>query len=80
MVVPLLARRFVKYALRNIAPGASKAQKNLGVKSQLKSVSKKYEAKASKAYREKKPVRDRAMLQMADKIQKDITTLFGKKK
>ena len=79
MVVPLLARRFVKYALRNIAPGASKAQKNLGVKSQLKSVSKKYEDKASKAYLENKPGRDKAMLQMADKIQKDISTLFGKK-
>ena len=26
MVVPLLARRFVKYALKNIAPGTSKAQ------------------------------------------------------
>jgi len=79
MVANLLVRRIVKMGLKNLAPGVSKAAKQSGVKATMKEAVKKYEGKASKAYLEKKPARDSAMLNMADKIRKDITTLFGKK-
>ena len=80
MAVNLLVRRLVKMGLNKITPGVSKQARNRGVKATLKDAVNKYEAKASKAYLENKPVRDKSMLQMADKIRKDIETLFGKKK
>ncbi len=75
----LLVRRLVKMSFNKVAPGASKTVTERAVKTNLKNIADKYETKASKAYLEKKPGRDRAMLQMVDKITKDITTLFGKK-
>jgi hypothetical protein len=79
MAANLLVRRLVKMGLKKITPGVSKEARNRGVKATLKDAVKEYETKAGKAYLEKKPVRDRAMLQMADKIRKDIETLFRKK-
>ena len=81
-VVPLgklLVRRLVRMSFNKVVPGASKEATKRAVKTNLTNIANKYEAKASKAYLEKKPERDRAMLQMADKISKDIKTLFGKK-
>lgn len=79
MVANLLVKRIVKMGLKRLAPKVTKPAKDRAVKSTMKEAVKGYEQKASKAYLENKPVRDKSMLQMADKIRKDIETLFGKK-
>ena len=81
-VVPLgklLVKRLVKLSFNKVVPGASKEATKRAVKTNLTNLANRYESKASKAYLENKPKRDTAMLQMADKITKDIKTLFGKK-
>ena len=80
MAAALLARKVIKYALNKVAPGATKAQRDLAVKSTMKQAINKLEGKAYKAYLANKPKTDKSMLQMADKIRKDMETLFGKKK
>jgi hypothetical protein len=79
MVANLLVRRIVKMGLKKLTPGVTKPAKERAVKATMKEAVKGYEQKAGKAYLENKPIRDKSMLQMADKIRKDMETLFGKK-
>lgn len=79
MVANLLVKRIVKMGLKRLAPKTTKPAKERAVKAIMKEAVKGYEQKAGKAYLENKPIRDKSMLQMADKIRADLETLFGKK-